>query len=330
MPQITVIVPVYKVEPYLRRCVDSILAQTFTDFELVLVDDGSPDNCGAICDEYAGKDTRIHVIHQPNGGLSAARNAGIDWAFANSDSEWLAFVDSDDWVHPKYLELLYKAVRVNGTLISACDFLRVNNEKPTTVQLNCDTELIDWETFLLEYNVQAVVAWNKLYAKELFAELRYPVGKIHEDEFLTYKLLYHAKRITFFHSKLYYYYQNPDGIMGRAFTLKRLDIVDAAEERLGFTETHGGRRLFERDLLNYMATCQALAGLISSTDTIPSNVKKRKIAELREKVRGTLLRYGLRYVPPIQNRNYYSFAFPTIAKPARLAKRIVKSIIRRT
>ena len=103
MPQISVIVPVYKVEPYLRRCVDSILGQTFTDFELILVDDGSPDNCPAICDEYARKDTRVHVIHQENGGLSAARNAGIDWAFANSDSQWLTSVDSDEWVHPEML-----------------------------------------------------------------------------------------------------------------------------------------------------------------------------------------------------------------------------------
>ena len=110
MPQISVIVPVYKVEPYLRRCVDSILAQTFTDFELILVDDGSPDNSGAICDEYAQKDARVHVIHQENGGLSAARNAGIDWVFAHSDSQWLTFVDSDDWVHPEYLERLYHAV----------------------------------------------------------------------------------------------------------------------------------------------------------------------------------------------------------------------------
>ena len=106
MPTISVIVPVYKVEKYIHRCVDSILSQTFTDFELILVDDGSPDNCGKICDEYAEKDIRIHVIHQENGGLSAARNAGIDWVFANSDSEWITFIDSDDWVHPEYLERL--------------------------------------------------------------------------------------------------------------------------------------------------------------------------------------------------------------------------------
>ena len=106
MPTISVIVPVYKVEKYIHRCVDSILEQTYADFELILVDDGSPDNCGAICDEYATQDSRVVVIHQENGGLSAARNAGIDWAFTNSDSQWISFVDSDDWVHPEYLERL--------------------------------------------------------------------------------------------------------------------------------------------------------------------------------------------------------------------------------
>ena len=109
VPKVSVIVPVYKVEAYLHRCVDSVLNQSFSDFELILVDDGSPDNCGAICDEYAQKDSRVHVIHKTNGGLSDARNAGIDWAFANSDSQWLTFIDSDDWVHRDYLKLLLGA-----------------------------------------------------------------------------------------------------------------------------------------------------------------------------------------------------------------------------
>ena len=114
MADISIIVPVYKVEKYLHRCINSILKQTYQKFELILIDDGSPDNCGNICDEFAEKDQRIHVIHQENGGLSAARNSGIDWAFANSCSKWLTFIDSDDWVHPQYLEvLLYAATKFN-------------------------------------------------------------------------------------------------------------------------------------------------------------------------------------------------------------------------
>ena len=136
MAQISVIVPVYKVEPYLRRCVDSILAQTFTDFELILVDDGSPDNCGAICEEYEKKDSRVHVIHQENEGLSAARNAGIEWVFANSNSEWLNFVDSDDWVHPQMLERLYHAVLEHNVKVSICGYEETDGEIHWT---NADT-----------------------------------------------------------------------------------------------------------------------------------------------------------------------------------------------
>ena len=182
---ISVIVPIYKVEKYLHRCIDSVLAQTFTDFELILVDDGSPDNCGKICDEYAEKDNRIHVIHKENGGLSDARNAGIDWAFANSDSEWITFIDSDDWIHPKYLETLYNAVKETGCEISICGYEETTGDSPKVDDINLQAVIVSTEDFFCEHNVNAVVAWGKLYKKELFREIRYPVGKLHEDEFNT-------------------------------------------------------------------------------------------------------------------------------------------------
>ena len=125
--KISVIVPVYKVEPYLRKCVDSVLGQTFKDFELILVDDGSPDNCGKICDEYAAADDRVKVIHQANGGLSAARNAGIDWVMAYSKSEYITFIDSDDWVADTYLERLYEGVGL-GAEISVVGMARAFDE----------------------------------------------------------------------------------------------------------------------------------------------------------------------------------------------------------
>ena len=194
---ISVIVPVYKVEKYIHRCVDSILAQTFTDFELILVDDGSPDNCGKICDEYAEKDNRIHVIHKENGGLSDARNAGIDWAFANSDSEWITFIDSDDWIHPKYLEALYNAVKETGCEISICGYEETTGDSPKVDDINLQAVIVSTEDFFCEHNVNAVVAWGKLYKKELFREIRYPVGKLHEDEFTTYKLLFQYENCAF-------------------------------------------------------------------------------------------------------------------------------------
>lgn len=127
MSSISVIVPVYKVEKYLDRCVKSILAQTFADFELLLVNDGSPDACPQMCDDYEKQDHRIHVIHQKNGGLSAARNAGLDWLYANSQSQWITFIDSDDWVHPTYLESLLDAVKEYNSQVSMCQLLVTEN-----------------------------------------------------------------------------------------------------------------------------------------------------------------------------------------------------------
>ena len=156
MPVISVIVPVYKVEPYLHRCVDSILSQTYTDFELILVDDGSPDNCGAICDKYAKLDSRIHVLHKKNGGLSSARNAGIDWVFANSDSQWFSFIDSDDWVHPQYLELLYQAVKAYEVRISQCLHIETDGTAPIP-EVEAKTQRITAE---LGHSRSASGAWR--------------------------------------------------------------------------------------------------------------------------------------------------------------------------
>ena len=166
MPKISVIVPVYNVEAYLKRCVDSILAQTYTDFELILVDDGSPDNCPAMCDEYALQDRRVKVIHQQNGGLSAARNAGIDWGFQNSNSEWFSFVDSDDCVHPKYLEAL-----LNAAIGSYVEF----TEDVPAIEIVAEPQIRNTEDFFIEKHVNAIIACGKLYRRKCFEEIRYPV-----------------------------------------------------------------------------------------------------------------------------------------------------------
>ena len=252
MSIISIIVPVYKVEPYLRRCVDSILAQTFTDFELILVDDGSPDNCGAICDDYAQKDSRVHVIHQENGGLSAARNAGIDWVFANSNSEWLNFVDSDDWVHPQMLERLYRAVLEHDVKVSICGYeetdgdIRWTNEDTVTVRL--------WpvERYYVEQNINATVAWGKLYHRECFTDIRYPVGKIHEDEYVTYRILFAYEHVAVIDSPMYAYFMNPEGITRSEWTLKRLDATKALEEQISFFDRQKFSRIRNIKIDQYM------------------------------------------------------------------------------
>lgn len=245
--------PVYRVEEYIERCVISILKQSIGNIDLILVDDGSPDNCGAICDRYAEIDNRVKVIHQKNKGLSAARNAGIKWAIANSNSKWLAFVDSDDWVHPNYLEYLLKAVKKDNTQISVCNFIRESKFKDDFAEYSFQSEIMSgMELFESKLNIEATVAWNKLYAKELFMETRYPDGRLHEDEFVTYKLLYQAGDISWIDCPLYFYYQNPKGIIQSNWTEKRLDVYDAYEERIDFFRAemqekyyrHEFRRLF--------------------------------------------------------------------------------------
>ena len=245
MPNISVIVPVYKVEPFLHRCVQSILDQTYRDFELILVDDGSPDRCGELCEEYGRLDSRVRVLHQENGGLSAARNAGIDWAFANSDSRWLAFVDSDDWVHPAFLQTLCK--------ISACGFYRTGGEALpqaqdfSVVSLSAD----DYYCGQLHDGVTAL-AWNKLYHKSLFKGLRYPIGKLHEDEFTTYRAIYGAGKIGVTPARLYAYYQNPEGIMRSQWNPRRMHMLEAFEQQIAFAQETGNARLLNKTAEQYI------------------------------------------------------------------------------
>lgn len=268
MPQISIIVPVYKVEPYLRRCVDSILNQTFTDFELILVDDGSPDNCGVICDEYAAKDNRVHVIHQKNGGLSAARNAGIDWAFAHSDSSWLTFVDSDDWIHPQMLEILYHTAVDNHVKVSICSFAITHGEKPEVLPDEYKVSIYTPADF---YNS---VAWGKLYYKNCFQNIRYPVGRIHEDEFTTYRILFQQEKIAVTEAPLYFYYQNTQSIMHTKWSPKRLDSVIALREQTEFFKGHGFHRPYRITSAEYASNIFKQRENVQNSDLSPGEKKK--------------------------------------------------------
>lgn len=235
MPKISVIIPVYNVEKYLHRCIDSILAQTFTDFELILVDDGSPDNCGAICDEYAQKDSRVHVIHQKNSGPAVARNAGIDWAFENNSSEWLAFVDSDDWVHPKYLEYLYRAVVEFDTKISMCPFLEKNEyfiEQGDTDYAS--RKITAEEAYTLNTKSIAGYIGGKMYHKSCFMSIRFPAGRLWEDLAITYKLLWNEGSIALVERTLYYYFENHNSVSRCRWSPKMLDELWAYEEQIPF------------------------------------------------------------------------------------------------
>ena len=233
MEKISIIVPVCKVEPYLRLCVDSILAQTHQKFELILVDDGSPDSCGAICDEYAAKDSRITVIHRENGGLSAARNTGLDYVFENSDSQWITFVDSDDALAPIMLETLFREVvkhQADIAITNPATFsedAQLKQEKNIVGTTTCLTGRSLLESFYRGDGNISVVTWGKLFRRDLFQKMRFPVGKNHEDEATTPIALYHAEKVAVVRSWLYYYRQREGSIMHSDFSIRRFDAIDA-------------------------------------------------------------------------------------------------------
>lgn len=233
---ISVIVPVYNVEPYLRQCIDSILAQTYRDFELILVDDGSPDNCGAICDEYARRDSRIRVIHQENGGLSAARNAGIDIA----TGEYISFVDSDDVILDTYLEMLLNVALTQQADISVCGMMTfADGTTPNLV--SCQDVSVDAmsgrDACMSIYRMDGrvpVMAWGKLYRTGLFEGIRYPAGRIHEDDATTPQVLYNADRVAITTAQLYLYRQRAGSIMDRSFSAKRFDSVLSFDDCINY------------------------------------------------------------------------------------------------
>ena len=246
--ELSIIVPIYKVEKQLEQCIKSILNQSFTNFELILVDDGSPDMCGHICDEYEKKDSRIKVIHKKNGGLSDARNAGLDIALG----KYIGFVDSDDIIHPQMYEKLYNCINKSNLDIVQCKFKRFKSIEEININIS-DSELNfkeynsqDAIIDLIDNNKINVNAWNKLYKRELFQNERYPKGKIHEDEFLTYKLIYNSSKIGYIDEELYYYYENNNGIMNGSNILKRLDRIEALEERSSFFLNNGNKDLYNK------------------------------------------------------------------------------------
>lgn len=233
---ISVIVPVYNSEQFLQQCIDSILAQTFTDFELILVDDGSPDACPAICDDYAQKDKRIHVIHQANQGQAAARNRAVKCA----NGKWICFIDSDDIVHHQALELLYQTAVENDAGISMCGVIEAE-EVSETFEENIEpisTSMEANEMTMMELyehgEYDGWVVWGKLIRKEIVEGIPFTEGRVYEDNAVVCRWLIEAKTIASMESQLYFYRINTLGTTKGLFSLKKLDFLWALEEMIRF------------------------------------------------------------------------------------------------
>ena len=230
-PLISVIVPIYKVEDYLKRCIDSIINQTYKNLEVILVDDGSPDNCPQICDDYAKQDTRIKVIHKENGGLSDARNAGMQIA----TGEYISFIDSDDYVDVDMLNILLDVMVQNDCEIAQCGTVRFNDgEIAISNKVDYKVKVYNNKEALKElindgHFVQTV--WNKLYKAEVALKLPFRKGKLNEDEFWTYIVFAESKKIAEVTADIYFYLQRSTSIMGENYSIRRLDALEAKAER---------------------------------------------------------------------------------------------------
>lgn len=229
-PLISIIVPVYKVEKFLEQCVQSVISQTYSNLEIILVDDGSPDRCPQLCDEWSRKDRRIKVIHKQNGGLSDARNFGIRAA----RGEYLAFVDSDDWISPYMISKLYEACAQFEAEMSICQFEMVydDGKREKYVEEEYPTEVLSSKEalkLLLQDKRITSHAWRKLYKREIIKDEMFPKGKYYEDVYIMPELFLRCNKIVYLNDVLYYYRQNPTGIVKSNSIKSNFDFMEALQ-----------------------------------------------------------------------------------------------------
>lgn len=266
MDLISVIVPVYNVEAYLDKCISSIVNQTYRNLEIILVDDGSPDNCPAMCDAWKEKDSRIVVLHKENGGLSDARNAGMGAAHG----EFISFIDGDDWIEPRFFEILQHELEAQNADVAAVQY-RLCWEGDTCERQNAyeHVTVYDRQTamrLLIQNQIKQVV-WNKLYRSAQIRDIPFEKGKFHEDEFWTYQVIGRIERFAAIDYIGYDYFQRAGSIMGAGYSSKRLDAVEAKTRRQAYLTEHmpelapeGARDLLFTCLYHGQQVCKALRG----------------------------------------------------------------------
>ena len=254
MELISVIVPIYKVEEYLDKCIRSIVEQSYTDLEIILVDDGSPDQCGAMCEEWAKKDSRIKVVHKENGGLSDARNAGL----AVATGSLISFIDSDDWIAPEFIHTLYQAMVQSGAQIAECAVELVDEEGtglrvrgPEKKEVLEKLEAL--RRLILEEGVFQTV-WNKLYRREAVEDILFEKGKYNEDDFWTYQVFDRAEKLALVDKPMYFYLQREGSIMGVGYNPRRLDGLEARFRRMEYLAKYDMLKDLTRQqiMLDYM------------------------------------------------------------------------------
>ena len=276
LPLISVVVPVYRVEKYLDHCIQSIVAQTYSNLEILLVDDGSPDGSGAICDRWAQKDARIRVFHKENAGAGAARNTALDAA----KGDLIAFVDSDDYLHPNLYAHLYGLMK-DGVDIAECEIgMTETDELPMDDGSHAEILVCETEEALrlhIQDEVFRQTPPNKLYRRECVADIRFPEGNLIDDEFFTYKVLGNAKKLAHSSACMYAYRQQSGSAMHKPYSLRRLQGLDAKLQRLAYFEQRfpGLVREAKADLL--MTCLGAMQGCLRSLNGEEMETARKKI-----------------------------------------------------
>lgn len=249
---ISIVIPVYKVEDVLDRCIRSVIAQTYPHWEVILVDDASPDRSSALCDRWVAKDSRIHVIHQSHAGVATARNRGI----AAAHGDFLTFIDSDDFVEPNYLSCLVEAQeRTNADLVMSSAICEDDAGKPKRQNEQwgfAEQQTINGNEALAVLGATiGCVLWAKLYSRRIVSALHFPDGKIHEDEFVLHHVYYACKTVTLLSEITYHYIDDKPSIMHSEYTVKRLDRIEALIDRLAFYASHNiDRSLITKEFIN--------------------------------------------------------------------------------
>lgn len=312
-PLISVVIPIYQVKDYLVQCLESVMNQTYKEIEIILVDDGSTDGSGDICNEYKQKDDRIRVIHKGNGGLSSARNAGIDLA----QGEYIAFIDSDDWIDARYIETLYKMCEENDCDIAQCVHWDIWTEvnyhvDKVTVpfifnprELACAFESIElW---------QSILAWNKLYRIELFDDIKYPEGRLHEDEYTSYKLAWKANKVAVTYAKLYYYRRcRENSIKTSKYSYKRLDCDDAYKQKTEFYEAANEHELAMLTRKRHYRWLKQQIPLIENSDLENKDIVITSLSKKINEIESMLIKENVEY----KRSNFHGYVFPFGIVPA--------------
>lgn len=303
-PLISVIVPIYNVEKYLSKCIDSIINQTYKNLEIILVDDGSPDNCPKICDEYEKKDSRIKVIHKENGGLSDARNAGMKIA----KGEYISFIDSDDFISENFINILYRNLSVSKCDIAECDIVKfVEDENPVEQLSDKKPLVVDTEkglSMLIAENEFHQYVTNKLYKSELIKGIYFEKGKLHEDEFWTYRIFGRARSICKIYDVMYFYFQRQNSIMGVSFNLKRLDSLEAKVQRQKYIDKNYPS-VANQAKIDLFGTCIFMCQ--SALKFMNGSEKKKAIGIINKCVKDNQLKKI--DISSLQDKNHFWFGF---------------------